>query len=46
MTTELAGTISMRAATPADFSAAGLSAPVRGTGSVIDLTVPVDPDAR
>ena len=29
VTTELAGTISMRAATPDDFSAAGLSAPVR-----------------
>ncbi len=46
VTTELAGTISMRAATATDFSAAGLSAPVRGTGSVIDLTVPVAPDAR
>ena len=46
VTTELAGTISMRAATSPDFSAAGLSAPIRGTGSVIDLTVPVDPDAR
>ena len=46
VTTELAGAISMRVATPADLEAAGLAPPVRGTGSVIDLTVPVDPDAR
>ena len=46
VTTELAGTISMRVAAPAELEAAGLAPPVRGTGSVIDLTVPVDPDAR
>ena len=46
VTTELAGTIDMRAATPDDLSGASLPPAARGTGSVIDLTVPVDPDSR
>lgn len=44
VTTELAGEISMRAATPADIAAAGLSAPTRGTGTVVNLRVPLDSD--
>jgi two-component sensor histidine kinase len=41
VTTELGGTISMRQGAPADFEAAGLDAPRKGTGTVVDLTVPV-----
>jgi two-component system, sensor histidine kinase PdtaS len=42
VTTELGGTITIRPGTPEDFSAADLAAPVRGTGTVVDLTVPFD----
>jgi two-component system, sensor histidine kinase PdtaS len=46
VTTELAGAIEMRAATNAELDAAGLGQPARGTGTVVDLRVPVDPDDR
>jgi two-component system, sensor histidine kinase PdtaS len=46
VTTELAGTIEMRPATPDDLRTAGLAVPPRGTGTVVELSVPVDPDAR
>ncbi|MEZ5272539.1 MAG: sensor histidine kinase [Ilumatobacteraceae bacterium] len=41
VTTELDGTITMRAGEPEDFTAVGLGDHPRGTGTVIDLTVPV-----
>ncbi|MFM8267275.1 MAG: sensor histidine kinase [Ilumatobacteraceae bacterium] len=41
VTTELNGSISMRPGEPADFAAAGLGDRPRGTGTAIDLTVPV-----
>jgi two-component system, sensor histidine kinase PdtaS len=41
VTTELDGTITMRPGEPEDFSAVGLGEPARGTGTVVDLTVPV-----
>ena len=41
VTTELDGTITMRAGEPEDFTAVGLGDHARGTGTVIDLTVPV-----
>ena len=41
VTTELDGTIAMRAGEPEDFTAVGLGDHPRGTGTVIDLTVPV-----
>ena len=41
VTTELDGTITMRPGEPDDFAAAGLGAQARGTGTVVDLTVPV-----
>mgnify|MGYP002382215374 FL=1 len=46
VTTELAGTIDMRPATAADLADAGLSAPTRGTGTLVEVHVPLDPDAR
>ena len=41
VTTELDGTISMRSGQPDDFAAVGLGDQPRGTGTVVDLTVPV-----
>lgn len=41
VTTELDGTINMRPGEPGDFSAVGLGDLPRGTGTVVDLTVPV-----
>jgi two-component sensor histidine kinase len=40
VTTELDGTIAMRGGRPDDFVAAGLGDHPRGTGTVVDLTVP------
>ncbi|HEY7628455.1 MAG TPA: histidine kinase N-terminal domain-containing protein [Ilumatobacteraceae bacterium] len=40
VTTELAGTISMRPGVPEDFEAVGLGDKPKGTGTVVDLTVP------
>ena len=44
VTTELAGTIQMRDAAPADLARAGISS--EGTGTVVELTVPVEVEAR
>lgn len=41
VTTELGGTIAMGQGQPADYAAAGMDAPSRGTGTVVDLTVPL-----
>ncbi|MEO8264123.1 MAG: histidine kinase N-terminal domain-containing protein [Ilumatobacteraceae bacterium] len=41
VTTELAGTIGMRAGMPEDFEAAGLGDQPKGAGTVVDLTVPI-----
>ena len=41
VTTELDGTISMRGGEADDFAAVGLGDHPRGTGTVVDLTVPV-----
>ena len=41
VTTELDGTISMRSGQPEDFKNVGLGDQPRGTGTVVDLTVPV-----
>jgi two-component sensor histidine kinase len=41
VTTELAGTIVMRAGIPEDFAAAGLGDQPKGAGTVVDLTVPI-----
>ncbi len=41
VTTELDGTISMRAGQPEDFTAVGLGDQPKGAGTVVDLTVPV-----
>ncbi len=41
VTTELDGTITMRSGQPDDFAAVGLGDLPRGTGTVVDLTVPV-----
>jgi signal transduction histidine kinase len=41
VTTELDGTISMRPGLPEDFQAVGLGDLPRGSGTVVDLTVPV-----
>ena len=41
VTTELDGTIAMRLGQPEDFAAVGLGDQPRGTGTVVDLTVPV-----
>ena len=41
VTTELDGTITMRSGQPDDFAAVGLGDHPRGTGTVVDLTVPV-----
>jgi two-component sensor histidine kinase len=41
VTTELAGTIVMRAGMPEDFAAAGLGEQPKGAGTVVDLTVPI-----
>jgi hypothetical protein len=41
VTTELGGTISMRQGEPADFELAGIAPPARGTGTVVDLAVPI-----
>ena len=46
VTTELAGTIEMSPALPADIDLAGLTTPLHGTGTVVRLRVPVDPEAR
>ncbi len=45
VTTELAGTIEMRPATPEDFGRAGIGEPA-GPGTIVDLRVPVEPDGR
>ena len=41
VTTELAGTITMRPGTPEDFELVGLGDQPKGAGTVVDLTVPV-----
>ena len=41
VTTELAGSIVMRAGMPEDFEAAGLADQPKGAGTVVDLTVPI-----
>ncbi len=41
VTTELAGSITMRAGMPEDFTAAGLGDQPKGAGTVVDLTVPI-----
>ena len=41
VTTELDGSIAMRAGQPDDFRAVGLGDRAPGTGTVVDLTVPV-----
>jgi two-component sensor histidine kinase len=41
VTTELNGTISMRAGLPEDFTAVGLADHPKGTGTVVDLIVPI-----
>jgi hypothetical protein len=41
VTTELDGTIAMRPGEPDDFASVGLGDLPRGTGTVVDLTVPV-----
>ena len=41
VTTELAGSIVMRAGMPEDFAAAGLGDQPKGAGTVVDLTVPI-----
>jgi two-component sensor histidine kinase len=41
VTTELAGSIVMRAGMPEDFIAAGLAEQPKGAGTVVDLTVPI-----
>ncbi len=41
VTTELDGTITMRSGMPEDFVAVGLGDQPKGTGTVVDLTVPV-----
>jgi two-component system, sensor histidine kinase PdtaS len=41
VTTELAGSISMRPGRPEDFAAAGLGEQPDGAGTVVDLTVPI-----
>ena len=41
VTTELAGSIAMRAGIPEDFVAAGLGEQPKGAGTVVDLTVPI-----
>ena len=41
VTTELAGSIAMRAGMPEDFAAAGLGDQPKGAGTVVDLTVPI-----
>ena len=40
VTTELAGTIEFRGATPDDLEAVGLDVPERGTGTVVELAIP------
>ncbi len=42
VTTELNGTITMRGGKPEDFSAVGLGDHPLGTGTVVDLSVPID----
>ena len=42
VTTELAGSISMRPGKPEDFAAAGLPEQRTGTGTVVDLRVPLE----
>jgi hypothetical protein len=41
VTTELGGTIEMRQGRNEDFADAGITPPARGTGTVVDLTVPI-----
>ena len=41
VTTELAGSITMRSGMPEDFAAAGLGEQPKGAGTVVDLTVPI-----
>ncbi len=41
VTTELAGSITMRAGMPEDFAAAGLGDQPKGAGTVVDLTIPI-----
>ena len=41
VTTELAGSITMRMGMPEDFAAAGLGDQPKGAGTVVDLTVPI-----
>ena len=42
VTTELAGDIAMRAATPDELRMANLPVPVLGTGATVELTVPLE----
>jgi two-component system, sensor histidine kinase PdtaS len=44
VTTELAGTIEMKPASPTDIAGAGLQTPARGTGTLVELRVPINPD--
>jgi two-component sensor histidine kinase len=44
VTTELAGSITMRSGMPEDFAAAGLGEQPKGAGTVVDLTVPICSD--
>ncbi len=44
VTTELAGTIEMRRADLDDFRIAGIDDPLDGTGTVVELRVPLDRD--
>ncbi len=41
VTTELAGSITMRSGMPEDFAAAGLGDQPKGAGTVVDLSVPI-----
>jgi two-component sensor histidine kinase len=46
VTTELAGSIVIRPATPDDLTAVGLQAPDAGTGTVVDLRIPATIEGR
>ncbi len=46
VTTELAGTIAMRPATPTDLAAVGLVEPEQGTGTVVELRIPASVEGR
>jgi two-component sensor histidine kinase len=46
VTTELGGTITLRAATPEDLAAVDVTPPARGTGTVVELRVPLATEGR